>query len=147
MCWVVSGRLFHHLCSLWPPHLLFLPPSSSSSSPRLRLSLLRSVILDPCYVARWKKFTAKSQVWIGKQCVRPKSEALHLSYCPCGLVVHNRVPTGKITKNWEAGWICIKQLYKNKLCVSCPCSKMNTGATKQKIKTSQKSVNIYWSFV
>lgn len=79
------------------------PAPSSSSSPRLRLSLLGGVIHSPCYAARWRNLQLNPKCELGKRRARPKSAALHLSYCPCGLVVHNRVPTGKLSKKKKLG--------------------------------------------
>lgn len=106
-----------------PPSLLSLASSLPSSSRPPHPASSQTQFVRRCHSQTMlccllERFTAKSQVRIGKPYARPKSGALHLSHCPCGLVVHNRVPTGKLSKHWVGGWTFSLQIYKNKPCVS-----------------------------
>lgn len=121
-----------------PPYLLSLASSLPPTPPFLLASIQAEfvkgvdVIHYPCYADRWRNLQPNSKCELGNRA--PESGALNLSYCPCGLVVHNLVPNGK--------WINFCS-HKNKTCVPCPCSKMDTDVTKEKEKSVQTlSINI-----
>lgn len=106
--------------------LLLLPPP-----PRLRLSLLRGVTHKPCYAPRWRNFQPNpnwetvhsTQIWGSPFVLMP-------------MWVSGSQPSScwQIIKNAEAGWTFALRLYENKPWVPCPCSKVDTDATKREKK-------------
>lgn len=141
MCGGVSSR--HHLCSLVGLLVCLLCVFSPLSSPHLSLSLLGGVTHKLCYDARWRNCQPNPKCKLGN---RPKSgqrDDLHCSFCPCGLVVHNRVPAGKLSKSQQLGELLLSKCKKRKSWVPCPCCKVGRDATKQEKKKSSRALSIH----